>query len=587
MGFHSLKPALPSKIVCFLQMVFVMCWMSILADTDSIHVVYSFCGIASILAMYDLHRSGATESRRFSIPCGLMAVVFSFVVCLANYAVFQQVRDPVMVSAATNKMQNLLNLGFCMIGGFCVAYPILMAFLVKFPLLLSSEEERKHPGKLFWFAFGSIVLIDLVYLLLDEFPGHVTPDSLDQIIQGYEGTYINNHPYWHTYWIKLVLSAGYGLLGSTNGAVALFSVLQILLVAACFAYALVTMYQAGMPKWCIALAYGIYSFLPYNIAMSITMWKDVPFAFGCLIFVLSLYRILKGMNRRTWTGYALFALGAMGMCLLRTNGMPSLMLSMLVFVPCLWKKNKAVLAVLAIVLVVCILLTGPVLDALGVVKTDFTEALSIPLQQFARVIAKGYPLTAEEADLLGRIFDLEEIPELYTCWLSDPIKLEVRENDIGYFRDNIGTYGKLWVQMLLKYPGEFVEAWVEQTKGYWNGGYDYHQYAEMVQENSFGIAKTSGGNIVAKLIYLYFGMTRHTILVQPLLSIGLHVWILVVCCFACWKQKRQEFLLPIPVLCTIASLFISTPVFSEFRYAYAVFLLCPVILPITMYRSKE
>ena len=380
MGFLRLEPSLRSKISCIVQMSFVICWISILADTDSIHVVYSLCGIASILAMYDRFRTGAMDNRHFSIPCGLMAAVFSFMVCLANYAIFQQVRDPILVSATTNKMQNLLNLAFCLIGGFFAAYSILMLLLSRFPLFLSEDEEdRKHTGRLFWYVFGSIVLIDLVYLFLDEYPGHVTPDSLDQIIQGYHGTYINNHPYWHTYWIKLVLTVGYGLFGSANGAVALFSLLQILLVASCFAYALVTLYQAGIPKWCIGLAYGIYAFLPYNIAMSITMWKDVPFAFSCLVFALSLYRIMKGMNNRAWTGYVLLALGAMGMCLFRTNGMPSLMLSMFVFVPCFFKKNKPVLAVLAAVLVVCIILTGPVLDGLGVVKTDFTEALSVPL----------------------------------------------------------------------------------------------------------------------------------------------------------------------------------------------------------------
>lgn len=576
-----------SRILLVMHSVFIMCWLSVLADTDSLHSVYSLLGILAVFCLGDNYRQERLGRRKYWGACLLFAAVFAFATVLANYPVFLQVRDPVYVSAATNKMQNLLNLACSFVGGICVAYNILTALLAYVPAAGEHKAApRNHPGRCFLLVFLSVAVIDFVYLFLDEFPGHVTPDALDQILQGYQGVYHNNHPFWHTWWIRLVLSAGYGIFGNANLAVALFSILQIVFVAACFAYAVTTLYQAGMPLWCIGAACAIYAFSPYNIAMSITMGKDVPFSMACMVLMVSLYRILRAMDRKKWVSYGILTLAALVMCLSRTNGTLVLLMTGLAALPFLVKRNKTVAAVLMGVLILCLILNGPVLTALGVQETDFTEALSIPLQQLARVVYDQCPLTEEETVLLSRIFDLEEIPELYISWVSDTIKLEVRENDVAYFREHLADYAKLWIRLGRKYPGEYLKAWVDQTKGYWNGGYDYHQYTEMVQENSFGIAKTSGGNLIAKLIYLYFGLTRHAVFLEPLNSIGLHVWILAACCFVNLLKKREEAVLSVPSLAIILGLLIGTPVYAEFRYAYTVFLSCPVILSVTLFSGN-
>lgn len=587
MSFPRLEKSVVSKFLVAFQTVFIMCWLAVLADSDALHSVYSLCGIAAVFCMCDNYMQGRVLPRQNKVAVWLMSVLFSVVVVLANYAVFTQVRDPEKVSAATNTLQNLLN-GICaLVGGTFVASNIFTVLLARLPLPISSDTPRNHPGRVFLWVFLSVVLIDFVYLFLDEYPGHVTPDALDQIKQGYYGNYLNNHPFWHTYWIKLVLSAGYVVFGNANTAVALFSVLQILFVAACFAYTLMTLYQAGIPRWCIALAYVGYVFFPYNIAFSITIGKDVPFSMACLVLVVSLYRILRSMDRKKWVSYLVLGLSAFLLCLSRTNGVLVLLMTGLASLPFLMKRSKLVPAIMAGVLILCLILNGPVLTALGVQETDFTEALSIPLQQLARVVYDECPLSPEDTALLARIFDLEEIPDLYISWVSDSIKLEVRENDVDYFREHLGDYTKLWLRLGKQYPGEYFKAWVDQTKGYWNGGYDYHQYAEMVEENAFGIAKTGGVGIVSKLFYLYFGLSSHAVFLEPLNSIGLHVWLLAFCLAVNLLKRREEALLSIPTLAIILGLLVATPVFAEFRYAYAVFLTCPMVLPLTLFRGRE
>ena len=338
MKLLKLEDTMKARLILVLHTVFIMCWLSVLADTDALHSVYSLIAIVSVFCLGDNYSHNRLGRVRHWGACLLFAVIFSALTALANYPVFLQVRDPVYFSPSTNMLQNGLNLVCSFLGGISVAYNILTALLARLPLTAEEKPSpRNRSGRLFLFAFLSVAAIDLVYLFLDEYPGHVTPDALDQILQGYQGVYNNNHPFWHTFWIKLVLSVGYGIFGNANLAVALFSILQILFMAACFAYALTTLYQAGMPKWCIGFAYAVYAFLPYNIAMSITMGKDVPFSMGCMVMMVALYRILKGMDKRKWVSYGVFALATLVMCLSRTNGTLVLLMTGLAALPFLMK----------------------------------------------------------------------------------------------------------------------------------------------------------------------------------------------------------------------------------------------------------
>jgi hypothetical protein len=145
----------------------------------------------------------------------------------------------------------------------------------------------------------------------------------------------------------------------------------------------------------------------------------------------------------------------------------------------------------------------------------------------------------------------------------------------------------LWLDIGKRYPWDYVEAWVEQTKGYWNGGYDYYIYAQYVDENDFGIYLVQQDNIIHDLVKAYFTLTRETVLFEPIQSIGFNVWILSMLCFLNLIRNRKEFLLTVPVLAVIFTLWLTTPVFSEFRYAYCVFTTLPFILPVSFYKKQD
>jgi len=183
--------------------------------------------------------------------------------------------------------------------------------------------------------------------------------------------------------------------------------------------------------------------------------------------------------------------------------------------------------------------------------------------------------------------DLEEVPELYTNWISDPMKVEVRSKDYFYFQEHLGEYAKLWIRLGIRYPGSYLKAWVDQTKGYWNGGYDYAMYSETITDNPYGVEKSAGGNPVASLFRLYFGLSRHLIFFEPLHSIGLHVWIFLLCFVMNLRRRRQTWILSVPLLLLLVGLWFGTPVYCCFRYVYPLFVSFPLIVSTALYQTSK
>ncbi len=417
----------------------------------------------------------------------------------------------------------------------------------------------------------------------------MTTDSYSTIAQILgEEAYNNVMPFWHTVTVEPFIKLGLALFGDINGAVALFHSAQILFMAACFGFAVCTLYQIGVPKLLLLAVYGIYAFLPYNIVYSVTLWKDIPFAGAALLFVTALYRILKNLEGRRWIDYAALVAGILGFSLWRTNGFYAFAVVTAVMIPLLWKSHRKLLILLAVLLVVGWFLIGPLLNLLAVEQTNFVEAFAVPMQQIARVVHNGRELTQEEGELLGEIFWMDKLGAMYDPLTVDPVKFETfRYDKVEDILEHKWEYLSLYFRLGARYPGDYLKAWVDETKGYWNGGYFFWTYTLKLGENPYGIFQTPGENLVARVFAAAFRYLEKPEILQCLTSIGLHTWALVSCCVINVLKKRKEFLLTIPILVLIAGLWLGTPVYSEFRYAYPMILTMPVILLTTVYDRTQ
>lgn len=410
---------------------------------------------------------------------------------------------------------------------------------------------------------------------------------MSQLNQVFSGDFANNNPFWHTMTIKLFIDLGMFLFGEVNAAAAVYSVFQLLCMAFVFAYTIITLYQYGIPRKYLFAVLAVYALLPCHVSFSVTMWKDVLFGGAILLLEISLFRILKHLGQHSWLNYLTLGIAGIGVALWRTFGLALLAGCFLLWLLFYGKKQKGILLTLAVTLLVSWILCNPVMDLLNVRESSFVEKYSIPVQQVARVISDGMPLTTEQTELLNQIIDVEEVPDLYISWISDPIKKAIRAKNPEYFGDNLEIYGKLWLQLGLQYPGEYLKAWIDQTKGYWNAGYDYYIWGEFIRENDHGFYMTPQTNPIYTLSKMYFTFARETVFFQPFQSIGFHMWILTAIFFGLLLHKDHSCCIYAPVLIVIVGLWFTTPVFSEFRYAYSLFLTVPFALTQTLSNASE
>jgi len=564
------------------SVVFIMVWLTNLASTDSYFSVYTLIAFLSFFLHLRRTEESSCERRQSSLLCVILSIIFSILVLLANYPVFTQIGDPALIGRSTSILMNVINGVLSFVGGIFVAYPIISRFLLQFPT--AASDHRSSRKWLPFLMFGSIFLFHLIHLLFVEFPGNLTEDSFTQISEMVSGSYSNFNTYWHTVLFQSVLSVGYAIFSDVNAAVAFFTVFQLLIMVFAFTYCLMTMVDYGIPGWAVFLSYLLFAIVPYNMALTITVWKDVLFAGGCLLLLSALVRIVCGLGRSSIWNYVVFIFGSVLFFVSRTNGWLIYLITFfaaLVFL----KRKKRLLVVMAVLSVVGWFMLNPALDMLGVEKGDLAESLSIPIQQVSCVIADGGELTQEEEQLLDRIVDLEEVPALYTNWISDPMKVEVRSKDYVYFQDNLSEYTKLWFRLGLRYPVAYVKAWVDQTKGYWNGGYDYAMYSETVTDNPYGVEKSVCGSPIASLFRLYFGLSRHLIFFEPLHSIGLHVWVFLLCFVLNIRSRRELWIICVPLLLLLVGMWLGTPVFSCFRYVYPLFISMPLIVSTSVWKQ--
>ena len=556
-----------------IQALLIYVWLtdlSALSGTDTYYSVYLLCGVAALLCLWDNRKGGKTP-----LPVWIFSGLFSLAVVLGNHEIYEPA-----------SLQNRLNVCMDLLGGFCVGLQILRCMLRRLPMM-GSAKSRTHAAWVFLGVFGAVALIDLSFLFFARYPGILTTDSYTTITQILEGNYNNTMPFYHTMLVGVFVKLGLALTGNVNSAVALFHGFQILLLAAAFAYVITTLYQIGIPKWMLGLMFFVYALLPYNIVYSITLWKDIPFGTSVLVLATAFYRLLKRIGKTRKWDCAAFALGALGMALMRTNGWVALLIAALLLAIVLKKQHPRLIVTLLAVLVVTWVMLSPLLKVLHVPGTDPVEAFAVPMQQIARVVANDRPLTENQQQLLSQAFRMDKLGALYDPQTVDPIKFETfRYDQTDFIRQNGRDYLKLYLELGARYPGDYLKAWIDETRGYWNGGYFFWIYTLESGDNTLGIVPVAGTNLIARLYAAWFRFAEKPAALQPLHSIGLRVWILVACSLVCCLQKRKQWLIAVPALVLTVGLWLGTPVYAEFRYAYPMVLCTPLVLLTTVFEPE-
>lgn len=423
-------------------------------------------------------------------------------------------------------------------------------------------------------ALSSFLLCLLCWLpyYLYQYPGIMTPDSINQFEQVLGVIpYNNHHPFAHTMVFALLYKAAFALTGDMVVSVGFYTFAQMCLLSAGMAFFISTLRQQRIRPFVLLLLTAFYALIPYHAVFSVTIWKDIPFAAAVLFFNCLLLRlILRGsllLHERI-----LLLFSGMMICLFRSNGW----YAFLVVVPFLLfffrKQKRQVYPCLLVTLLLCVLIKYPVMNHFQVTQPDLIESLCIPTQQIAAVLCNDRELTGEERGLIESVVDLTYIKELYNPTFADNMKELVRAGDQEYLASHKKEFFKLWVSLGLRYPGDYLDAYIQQTYGYWYPDSFYLvAEAEGVSATELGVSTRHliGGPLVVKGKELAIKLGSIVPIYGTLWSMGVACWVLLFSMGTVLvRRETRKLLCYLPSVLLLFTVLIATPVATEFRYVY-------------------
>lgn len=529
---------------------------------------------------YENSLTKITCSKSTAVISGILGTFFSFLCGLYRYGISNE--------------EELLFF-YILISFIGMTFLFYRIFLFAFESLKNKEikireEKDGSPRKcvlVLIYSLGGMLLCWMPYFL-SFYPAVITNDSYSQLGQSLGMIpYNNHHPMAHTFAIKFIRHLGKQMGMDANGQTALFSIIQMVLMAAVFSYLIFTLYQILENKKVCFIVWLFYAIVPYNAFYSFTMWKDVWFAGLTLAMLVSLWRLLLLDLSAVSRGihYMAFVLFSMGFTLFRSNGYYAMYLMLPVFIYLLWKKRKIIPILCMVVIVIASILKGPVYSMLGVEKGELTESLSLPIQQIARTIVDSKELSPSQEELVAKVTDIEKIPDSYRSYLSDPMKNMILEKEGDkYIAEHKGAYLKLWAELAVKYPDSYTKALVGQTAGYWMPDIQYWVYTTQLMENEYGITRTPKlSENVGEFLTEFADNTKAAPLIGLIYSNGFATWLIIFGVgLLCVKKKRTEFVLYAPIAGVFLTLVAATPVYAEFRYYYSAFVSIPLLIIATM-----
>lgn len=320
-----------------------------------------------------------------------------------------------------------------------------------------------------WISF-LLIIATWIPCYLAYYPGICSYDFQVQMEQIQNLFWIDHHPQMHTWLIYGFWSFGRNVLHNTNLGIALFSFIQMCVLAASFIYGIkvLTKHQFRIMKRMLLLLFAI--FYPFHMFMGISMTKDVLFAAFFYFLLASIADVLlTGENQLRLKGIDVVIFLVMQPVIwFRNNARYSIFVFLLILLcAVIFSKKKKLYTRMLITcgsaVIVALIVLSATVRIFDIQQGDRKEMLSMPMQQLARTLYyhEG-ELDQETREFLSNVI-LDQAWNEYNPTISDPVK---RHFYTKYIKDNAKEFIKVYVSLGLAYPGDYVNAALALDAGY-------------------------------------------------------------------------------------------------------------------------
>lgn len=457
--------------------------------------------------------------------------------------------------------------------------------------------RQLRPGIVFGIC-AAVTFALLIPVWLAYYPIVMSSDFHRQVNEAYKG-FIWFYPYQpiaHTWVIWVFMQLG-NVLGSLQTGYACMALFQMLLYALVTGYACSILYRILKRVWVMIVAVLYFAVFPFHSVLVVSTTKDVLFSILFLLFFLLLIeRSLFATGRKRFLLEILMVLEGCIMAQFRNNAFYAVAVFMVLFFILTPKKEKLRVLLLGVLLIAGCRVTDTVITkAIGTkIKKPKVEMFSVPIQQMARV---GYYHENELDDEISALLD-SYIPRAiwknYNPPIADTVKNSVHTEK---FSENYGELFSSWAKLGLRYPNEYIDAFLELTRGYWflddtswaeNLGYGLEERMGAVSTyNSSEIAGVGSIEHESKLPWLELQLEKivsaNAFYDWPVVSVlfksAFYIWLLfLVTCAMLYRKRKEQLKLTLFVWLYFGTMILGPVV--QIRYVFPIMMCLPVIIAI-------
>lgn len=444
------------------------------------------------------------------------------------------------------------------------------------------------PKKIFIYSW-IIIFLAWTVVLLAFFPGIFNYDASYQFKLADTG-YVNAfHPLIHTYFISILLWIGKSL-GNFEIGLFLNSIIQMLFLSFSMAYSCFFMSKIKAPKVIILISLMLFALLPINPLLALSTTKDIIFSGAFLLLFLKTFEMIlftKQFFEKKYN-YFVFIVLSILMIAFRRNGI----YAYIILIPFLFfaiKKFRYQILCMMISSVLLIqVINGQLIKAVGAVPLEYETivVLGVPILQVVNAINfESDKLSEEEKNAVYEIMPSEYMSK-YNKYVIDDISYYI---DIKKIVENPKKYFDLWINIGLKAPESYINAFLSLNLPYWYPDMIYPQiqlfletrtkpfyteeYKKMEMKSFIPIINKAYTNIGNT------GAHQRIPVLSMLCSPGFNVWILILYVFFCLYNKRYKIIVPSILLFGLLATLLAAPG-GLMRYAYGIMLCIPILIVI-------
>lgn len=459
--------------------------------------------------------------------------------------------------------------------------------------------QGRRPVWQMWLFYEIVIFLCWMPVFLAYYPSVFAYDAEGQLYQVISHDYSTHHPLLHTLFLGAFFRLG-GALGSYSAGMAVHSVVQMVLMAAAFGWALSYLYRRQIPRWIRILLLLFYGLFPANSVLALSTTKDVLFSALVLTFTLWMYRMI--CDREMWGGRkerAVFIVLAALMLLFRNNAVYAFVVSVpVVYVGIGKLARRTYLRMALLALLLFAAGSATLKTATHAHSGSPREMLSVPLQQMARTrVEAEEQLSPQMRQELENYIPSEWVFAAYHPHLADPVK------NRAVIHDNPKGLIVTWMKLGLQHPAVYMDAFLDNSLGLWFLWDTSHaQVYGIGTESGFGYLSTdnrtmpAGCEIVEHSFLPGLRVFMEKIVsdneygklpvVRLLFAPALYWWLLYLYLVAALYQKKYREMLPAVYLAAYYLTLLLSPTVLV-RYMYPIMVTIPVILPCLMMNTQR